>query len=540
LSFQEDFMKKTILHILLFLGCYVSAQAQSDPFQIFMEPLTIPDLGGIQSYAVGQHDGRWLIIGGRLDGLHRRQPFASFDVAGNNNRLIVVDPSTRQTWSAPLSSLSAALQEQLSATNIQYFQEGDYLYLVGGYGYSATIGARKTFDNLTAVQVPSLINAVISGSPFTSFFRQISDPRFAVTGGHLDRINNTYYLVCGNKFDGNYNPGGGPSYTQVYTEAIRRFQLSDDGTTINITHLPEWKDATNLHRRDLNVVPQILPDGREGITAFSGVFQVGADLPFLNCVQIDSSGFAVKDTFLQYYNHYHCPVLPMFDAVSREMHTVFFGGIAQFYDSLGILVKDDNVPFVATIARVTRNAGGTMSEHKLPLDMPALLGASANFIPIKTVPHYRNDVIQLDALSTDTTLTGYLYGGIHSNAPNIFFTNTGSESVASNTLFKVYVVKAKGTKVHELNAQSTGGLRLQVYPNPARSELEVEFILSRPGAARIKIVDPLGKVLKQTGIDNTRQGINHYKARISDRGAEYYLLYLETSEGTAVQKIIVD
>jgi hypothetical protein len=54
------------------------------------------------------------------------------------------------------------------------------------------------------------------------------------------------------------------------------------------------------------------------------------------------------------------------------MHTVFFGGIAQYYDSLGILVQDNNVPFVKTIARVTRDASGTMAEYKLPIVMPTL------------------------------------------------------------------------------------------------------------------------------------------------------------------------
>ena len=100
-------------------------------------------------------------------------------------------------------------------------------------------------------------------------------------GGHLKKINNTFYLIGGNKFDGNYNPMGNPTYTQVYTDAIRKFNLTDNGTTITINHLPTITDATNLHRRDYNAVPQILPNGAEGITAFSGVFQPTVDLPFL-------------------------------------------------------------------------------------------------------------------------------------------------------------------------------------------------------------------------------------------------------------------
>ena len=124
----------------------------------------------------------------------------------------------------------------------------------------------------------------------------------------------------------NYNPMGNPSYTQVYTDAIRKFNLSDDGTNITITHLPTITDANNLHRRDYNAVPQILPDGAEGITVFSGVFQPTIDLPFLNSVTIDSTAYSVNNSFQQFYNHYHCAVLPLYAAATNEMHSIFFRG----------------------------------------------------------------------------------------------------------------------------------------------------------------------------------------------------------------------
>lgn len=518
-----------------------SVFSQTAPFNIYIEPMNITGLGGLQAYAYGQHNGKWLIVGGRLDGLHRRQPFAAFDIAGNNNQIIVIDPLSQQKWTAPLILLSMPLQEQLSSTNMEFHQEGNYLYIIGGYGYNTATQARKTFDNLTAIDVPSVINAVISGTSITNYFRQISDVQFAVTGGHLKKINNSYYLIGGNKFDGNYNPMGGPTYTQVYTDAIRKFNLADNGTTITITHLATISDAANLHRRDYNAVPQILPNGAEGITAFSGVFQPTVDLPFLNSVTIDSTNYAVNNTFQQYYNHYHCAVLPLHSASNNEMHNVFFGGIAQYYDSSGILVQDNNVPFVKTIARVSRNSSGVMAEYKLPVEMPSLLGAGAELIPIDSVPHYNNGVFKLDDFINDTTLVGYIYGGISSSAANVFFTNTGTQSSASSQIFKVYVIKNSTLGVHELNEQSIGKLRMHVFPNPTDGNLIIKFNLDIAAETKISIYSVDGKIIEKFVLKNLSVGENSFQTKIEKFDTnEIYFVTIETRNERATQKIIIE
>ena len=532
-----------ILAILL-IAFTSQGNAQTAPFHIAIEPMNISGLGGLQAYAWGQHNGKWLIIGGRLDGLHRRQPFAAFDVAGHNNQLIVVDPVAQQKWSAPLSSLPIGLQEQLSSTNMEFHQEGNYLYLVGGYGYSNTSADHITYPNLSAVKVPDVINAVINGTSFATNFRQITDTMFAVTGGYLNKINNTFYLTGGQKFIGRYNPMGpthGPGFVQIYTNASRKFTIFDNGVTLSVTHLPAIVDAANLHRRDYNVVPQIMPTGQEGLTAFSGVFQVGVDLPYLNCVNIDSTGHTVNNAFSQYYNHYHCAHIPIYSASNNEMHTVFFGGIAQYYDSLGILVQDNNVPFVKTIARVTRDASGTMAEYKLPIAMPTLLGAGSEFIPINTLPHYSNEVFKLDNFTADTTLVGYIYGGISSTAANIFFTNTGTQSSASSQIFKVFVIKNSTVGIHELNTHSIGTLQMQVYPNPNNGNFMVKFNLRDKGEVKLTISDASGKLIENTVLKNLQAGENTYSKRIKNliNGGIYYIT-IETTYEKATQKIIVE
>lgn len=429
----------TIIMLLFIFTSCVNGQQQS--FQVTIKPFQISGLVGIQSFAIGHSDGKWLIIGGRLDGLHRRQPWATFDKAGQNDQLIVVDPVGQKKWSAPLTSLPISMQEQLSSTNMEFQQDGAYLYVTGGYGYSNSEGDHITYPYLTVIKVSEVIKSIIAETSFTSYFRQIKDQQFAVTGGSLNKIYGTYYLTGGQRFDGRYNPMNHPTFRQEYTNSIRKFDINDNGSVLSILHKEGVTDTVNLHRRDFNVIPQIMPDGSQGLTAFSGVFQLNADLPYLNCVNIDRSGYKVNNDFAQYYNQYQCAHIPLYSAEANEMHNLFFGGIAQYIDSAGIRLQNNDVPFVKTITRVTRNSSGHMTENKLPIEMPGFLGAGAEFIPAEDLPRYANEVIKLDSLRPDTTLLGYIYGGINSSIPNVFWINDGTQSVTSCTIFKVYIVK---------------------------------------------------------------------------------------------------
>lgn len=538
-------MKSGIKVILLITGLvfFSRSNAQTTPFNLILEPVNVDGLVGLQSFAVGQYDGKWLLIGGRLDGLHIRQPFASFDIAGHNTQLIVVDPETLQKWSTSLTSLPISIQEQLQSTNMEFYQNEDYLYLVGGYGYSATIADYTTFDKLTAVDVPSTINAIINNTSITDHFRQITDDQFQVTGGGLDKINNTYYLVGGQKFLGRYNPMGpdhGPGFIQEYTNQIRKFQISDDGNTITIDHLPSLTDAINLHRRDYNETAQIFPDGAEGLTAFSGVFQTSVNFPYLNCVNIDSTGYNVNNDFSQYFNHYHCANVPLYSATHNEMHTVFFGGIAQYYENLGIIIQDDNVPFVKTIARVTRDSEGNMVEYKLPIEMPSFLGAGSEFISVQNLPKYNNGVIKMDEIIGDTILLGYIYGGISSSAENIFFVNDGTQSIANSQIFKVYFTTNAALGIHDLNEHSKSTLKIRVYPNPNEGNFTVSYILTKNTDLRYTLFTVDGKKIEEKIFSEMPPGENTFEQDIIDLNSEgTYLITLETNYEKFTQKIII-
>ncbi len=438
---------RRLLPFLALFPLFATAQDLGNR-SIVLQEVTIPNMPGIQSFAWGQHNGEWLLLGGRTDGLHRRQPFAAFLAADNNTSAYVVNPQTQQVWSTSLSTLPTAVYMQLQSTNLEHQQVGNTLYVIGGYGYSTIAADHITHPRLTAIDVPGMITAIKNAQPVAPHVRSIVDNRMEVTGGYLGILNGTFLLVGGQRFVGRYNPQGpnfGPGFIQQYTNAIRRFTIDDDGSNLAIANYEATVDTVNLHRRDYNLVAQVFPDGSQGYTAFSGVFQYGANLPWLNTVDVSATGYNVVPDFEQLLNQYHTAQLAAYATADNRMSSVFFGGIGRYYfDANGQLVDDTNVPFVNTISRVERFADSTMEESAIGT-MPALLGAGAEFIPDPNVPVLGDNIIDVDALTGDTVLAGHIVGGIASTAPNIFFINTGVESDATTRVFRVLLVNNTST-----------------------------------------------------------------------------------------------
>ena len=538
-------MKKYKITLVLILSLTICNQViAQNAINISLSAINIENLDGRQSFAVGQANGKWLIIGGRTDGLHRRQPFASFDTNGQPNELLVIDPVSKQKWTANLSILPIAIQEALKATNIDFIQNNNQLYLIGGYGYSNTLGDHTTFNTLTAIAVSETIAAIVSNNNYSNYIRQTSNSIFQNTGGQLEKINDSYYLIGGQDFQGRYNPMGpthGPGFTQTYSNQIRKFNILDNGTLLGVNNISIITDSVNLHRRDYNALPQILPNLSQGITAYSGVFQQNVDLPYLNAVTIDSLSYIVNNNFNQYYNHYHCANIPLYSASKNEMHALFFGGIAQYYDSLGILVQDNNVPFVKTIARVTRDVNGTLAEYKLPIEMPALLGAGAEFIYRDNLPVYTNGVIKMDELSADSTVLGYIYGGINSSAKNIFWINNGSQSASSANIYKVTLHRNALTGIDHLNSQSMGTIKLMVYPNPNTGIFIAQYHLIKPTDVKITLSNVNGKIIDEQILINQQIGAQVFERKIKhlENGGVYFIK-IETAYENAFQKIVIE
>ena len=465
---------KLFLFTILALSSFL-LHAQFDGYTIQLKPKTFSGLPGLQAYAWGKLDGKWIIIGGRTDGLHRRQPFASFDQAGNNTNIYLVNSKNETVISSSVNGLNAALKEQLQSTNMQFYQSGNYLILIGGYGYSTTAANHITFPNVCVVNLETLIEKIESNESTSAAFIQITDQRFAVTGGHLGMINNKFYLVGGNRFDGRYNPMGGTSYTQAYTNAIRKFNLEIGSSSISISNYEAIIDSLNLHRRDYNLTPNKNNLGEYSYTLWSGVFQYNQDLPWLNSIDIKENNHEVNNGFNQYLNQYHTAYIPIFNKKENSMNTIFFGGISQYYYDLdGKIVKDDNVPFVKTISYVKRDSTGVLTEYALPdIEMPGYLGSAAEIIPSENELEDDFGIFDIEKFEKDSVFAGTLVGGINSSAANIFFTNTGTQSTASATCYEVWFVKNK--IVNSIAIKDPDSWKISTYPNPFKSNITLNI-----------------------------------------------------------------
>ncbi|MBK8967463.1 MAG: T9SS type A sorting domain-containing protein [Lewinellaceae bacterium] len=526
-----------ITSILLLAGGSFCAQPV---FNLKLQPVPIPGAPALQSYAFGTWGDDWLLLGGRMDGLHKRQPFAAFDEANQNARIYVLNPVQAKVWSAPLSSLPVPIAEQLRATNLEFAQRDSILYLIGGYGYSPTAADHLTHPQLLAVQIPQIIQAIKQAAPNPNlgpYFQMLTDARMAVAGGRMALLGNQFYLVGGQRFDGRYNPMNHPTFVQEYTDQVRIFDVFQSGDTLAIENYRAWTDANHLHRRDYNLVPQIYPGGQPGLSIFSGVFQVAEDIPWLYPVDIDTAGYTPRPGFKQYLNHYHCATAALFQASTGSMHSVFFGGMAQYFlDSAGNLIQDNNVPFVNTIARITRDADGNLDEVKLPEEMPGLTGAGAEFILHPDAPVYANGVVKMDELVGDSVLLGYIFGGIQSPQANIFFTN-----IPSNAEAVAYAVWLHRGTSNQQEVRVKNPLGMLVSPNPTTGDLLINYNLPEASdIVRIRIWSAAGQMLGEFDEGKQSAGPHFLKLEATGMPKGYLLINIVADKTQQTQKVLFE
>ncbi|HLK17082.1 MAG TPA: hypothetical protein VKT78_19915 [Fimbriimonadaceae bacterium] len=439
------------------------------PFKIELVEVQKSSLPALHSSSAASADGKWLILGGRVVGLHGfgSSP-TNFPRSSANTMAYVIDPAANTVLGSVdlVKALKPKLAGPLTATNQEFVQVGTSLYVVGGYGRDLQTGKNATIGSLVRVDVPGLIKAITTAAPIASFFAQSPglDNRLKVSGGALKYASNVFYLVFGQDFAGDYsvqnrdyNRAGGQF--QKYTEKIRAFTLNPD-LSIKDFNLIDGGYDPNLpyHRRDLNVVDIIESDGiTPGAMVYGGVFLAGQVGGHTSPIEVGFSSTPATVTahvfsgFKQALNHYDCAHVTLFDQASSTCYTTLFGGISQYhYDSkTGTLVRDalnlpvDGLPFIDTISTIGYGPNSAFSQYIQPTPLPGLIGTDAHFLADPDLESkgqvYPNGVIKLAGL-TGKTLVGYMYGGIESaGSYSGLVTDKNPPTWASSRLFQIYV-----------------------------------------------------------------------------------------------------
>lgn len=436
--------------------------SDSLPFQVSVETyFSLPQ--GLHSYVFGVHEGKWLLLAGRTNGLHGfDNNVNNFPPNKQNTTVFVIDPETQEVWSKSLLDASSGLTQNqvdtLSVVSAQSYFVRNTLYVTGGYGVDTATGQMGTKAVLTAIDIPGLIHWVVNPhkeETAAQHIRQISHPWVQVTGGYMAQVNDHLLtlLIFGQNFDGLYTVNSNGNYTQQ----VRPFRIIDNGKDLYIETAKAEAPNPNYRRRDLNVVPTISKDSKgryhESFVAFSGVFTIpGGAWTVPVIIRPNGSTFMANpndpSTFKQGMNNYTCPTIGLFSKKTRDMYVVILGGITFGFFQGGVFSTDDELPFTNQITTVKIDPQGSFTQFIMKNEYPLILstfsnpgnqllfGAGGQFFPVEGLPTYSNGVFRLEKLekAKSPVLLGYIVGGIQSTLPN---TNDRADSAASPYVFKV-------------------------------------------------------------------------------------------------------
>ncbi|MEO9572312.1 MAG: hypothetical protein ABJH82_00035 [Polaribacter sp.] len=529
-------MKSNNFRILIFLSIIFSLSSclkkEASKLQIapkYVLSITQTDntnAPSLQSFAHGLNNDEWLLFAGRTNsldslngGIHRlngNYSGSSFTQVSYNNDLIVYNQKSDLILGSlsienfikkiedkclsfskktpgilcPYYNLLKVVKNNTSIfknSNALVKQEGNYLYVIGGYGPADFTDPSKgyiTYNQIAKINVPNFIK-LIKGSTLTKeeWLDLISlgkNEKLISTGGELYILDNIFYLTAGHNF-GNNAPG-----FQKYVDAVYPFTLKNNSNNHNILDITvnspisdvpsptaNGTDAISIfRRRDGPITPNLYKSKntiKPGLTLYTGVFRpdstvikdkdtINYHLAWNNAIyvhpnkEVNSKKYTYDRTYNQKnYNVYSCPNIVLFDSKSETLHTFLLGGIGDGKRaSVGHLSG-----FTNTGVHIKMNIGDDVlkSTHNV-LDYnifnnntennPPFFGAEAILFPNKslTFSEFSKEIIDLKLSfeGKNSIEVGYVFGGIEA-----FQSNPGTygigKSRASNKIWKVTLTK---------------------------------------------------------------------------------------------------
>lgn len=408
--------------------------------QISLVPLKGTALPGLNHANIAYYNGYWLILGGQTAGFH------AFNYSTANQNIYVYNPSTNQMYFESIGNtdLPESVQQQLTSLAQIRNQDGDTIYLVGGYYNSPGTKNYTTLQIISSFNIPGIINAVINHSESLNQYVNYStdNPIFKLTGGGMSRINNDFYLAFGQDCEGYYC-----NTAQLYSNSIYQLRFTPDLESITLINYLYSQESSNsgFRRRDYSIAPIVLGNV-DSILALGGPFTSGTPYPWTNVIAFDKDLNYTNSFLNQQANQYDDAILSIHSSSNNTSYVATFGGLSSLYWSKDWKLTYDNTWPYGNVLELIRYDGNSKTVNDFantkplcsgyPLESCQYNGADAQFIRSNDTFYDYRDVLDIDRLS-GPTLVGYVYGGIVSDQQDIFV--TPPVSTASSQIFAVYV-----------------------------------------------------------------------------------------------------
>lgn len=442
-------------------------------FKVIIEEVTnkhqFPDL---QSFvlAQGTDANKWLLLGGRTNGMHGfgkdNYEEKSFPIRNFNDTIWAYNYQEDKRYGFPVNKIDEPGSLLFKATNLQHFQDDNYLYLTGGYGENEAISDDNllekydTYAYIARIDVNGIISDIIAQASAEKVNSNIIygfDEYARATGGELYKIDDHFYLAGGHVYKGMFSVKKNNTITptsQNYLNGVHRFKLSEVENKLILSDYSKITDgfaddSTQFRRRDLPVTPSVYFDKNgkweEGIAMYAGVFSS----PENKVRNIDSNGawkwpiyiykdgsYLIDSNFEQFSNIYSAPSFVAVDKNLRSIYTTIIGGIgsanrAAFSNTTMTIrknMKSDTVQYDTILQAPIPSENFYGAEAFMVLNQEnRLKGAQLDVFDISELK--RNDKIEI----------GVFCGGIEAfvNSPGGF---GRGKSKASNKIWKVSLV----------------------------------------------------------------------------------------------------
>src|SRR5262249_4136544 len=149
------------------------------PYSLRLEAFTIDGFPGLHSAVMAGSPEMLVVFGGRLNGMHgfpgnrSTTSSPSFPSDSRNTTIYVLDLVKRKLLGqAKVDALPMPIANQFTASNAEYYLQGPWLYVVGGYGLAGAVDPKnpsltpvRTLPSVIAIDFVTLSNAVITHKP---------------------------------------------------------------------------------------------------------------------------------------------------------------------------------------------------------------------------------------------------------------------------------------------------------------------------------------------------------------------------------------